>query len=463
MKKVQQVVRDTARKARGRILVVGSLTSEMRERSFYHAVLQAAQSSGVPCVPYNPSIRDDDVESSPACLIEHVVDGLAMARRTGCASVLVVGGGCTIEVAKSIAMLLPSSINAQALSDSGTTRDQAILNVVAAKEQAASPVVAVPTTFHGCVAASSNRTFLTDAAEGAVLNLSGDHLDRSGGVHVVVDPTLLRQSSPLVCAEGAISSLARISDSLLVNTGGKDDIGHDGGAALGELLATVKELLSTSFALHDGRHPSMGSWTRTAAASNESNVVVKGEVKEEEEEDICERYGAIGCVIGSCVSLGGPGVTQTIARVVASNYNLSFGQACALVLPHVVGVQLERAESHEEEEERRGARIHRSILDEFEFEFEEKGGESSSSSSSSRTMYDAFQRVRRQVRVPRPSEDNLKELTTSIMLDPSFKEAVEDENGAQTWTRKIIGDMLEASFEFLPELEEEEEEEEVKV
>jgi alcohol dehydrogenase class IV len=376
--------------------------------------------------------------------------------------VLVVGGGCTIEVAKSIAMLLPSSINAQALSDSGTTRDQAILNVVAAKEQAASPVVAVPTTFHGCVAASSNRTFLTDAAEGAVLNLSGDHLDRSGGVHVVVDPTLLRQSSPLVCAEGAISSLARISDSLLVNTGGKDDIGHDGGAALGELLATVKELLSTSFALHDGRHPSMGSWTRTAAASNESNVVVKGEVKEEEEEDICERYGAIGCVIGSCVSLGGPGVTQTIARVVASNYNLSFGQACALVLPHVVGVQLERAESHEEEEERRGARIHRSILDEFEFE--EKGGESSSSSSSSRTMYDAFQRVRRQVKVPRPSEDNLKELTTSIMLDPSFKEAVEDENGAQTWTRKIIGDMLEASFEFLPELEEEEEEEEeVKV
>ena len=62
------------------------------------------------------------------------------------------------------------------------------------------------------------------------------------------------------------------------------------------------------------------------------------------------------------------------------------------------------------------------------------------------------------MRVPRPSEDNLKELTTSIMLDPSFKEAVEDENGAQTWTRKTIGDMLEASFEFLPELEEEEEE-----
>ena len=127
MRKVQQVVRDTARKTRGRILVVGSLTSEMRERSFYHAVLQAAQSTGVPCVPFNPSIREDD-ESSPACLIDHVVDGLAMARRTGCASVLVVGGGCTIEVAKSIAMLLPSSINAQSLSDSGNIRDAAILD-----------------------------------------------------------------------------------------------------------------------------------------------------------------------------------------------------------------------------------------------------------------------------------------------------------------------------------------------
>ena len=68
MKKVQQVVRDTARKARGRILVVGSLTSEMRERSFYHAVLQAAQSSGVPCVPYNPSIRDDDVDAIAAAV-----------------------------------------------------------------------------------------------------------------------------------------------------------------------------------------------------------------------------------------------------------------------------------------------------------------------------------------------------------------------------------------------------------
>jgi hypothetical protein len=105
-----------------------------------------------------------------------------------------------------------------------------------------------------------------------------------------------------------------------------------------------------------------------------------------------------------------------------------------------VEIQLERAERQENKEGRRGADIHRQVLDMFD----EDGG----------TMYDSFQRVRMQVAVPRPLSENLKELTTSIMLDPSFKEAAADENGTKTWTRKIIFEILESSFSFLPSMEE---------
>ena len=259
MKQIPKLVRDISKKTRGRVLIVGSKTSEQRERSTYHAICQAAQSSGIPCVPFSPPIREDEIDSSPGCLLEYAVDGLAMAKRTGCASVLVVGGGSTIEVAKSIAQLLTSGVTPQSLTEP-SSREAKIRTIIQKNEQAAAPIIAVPTSFHGCVAASSNRTYLSDPLEGSVLNMAGDHLDRSGGVHVVIDPNLLRQSSPMTCAEGAISSLARLSDTLLVNEGGEDDIGRDDGQALGELVGSIKEILDISFDLYDQGVVSMASW-----------------------------------------------------------------------------------------------------------------------------------------------------------------------------------------------------------
>ena len=60
MKKVAHLVRDLATKTRGKVLVVGSYTAEQRQRSSYHAILQAAQSSGIPCVPFSPLIREEE-------------------------------------------------------------------------------------------------------------------------------------------------------------------------------------------------------------------------------------------------------------------------------------------------------------------------------------------------------------------------------------------------------------------
>jgi len=427
MKKVAHLVRDLATKTRGKVLVVGSYTAEQRLRSSYHAILQAAQSSGIPCVPFSPLIREEEEDSTPGCLIDHAVDGFAMARRTGCASVLVVGGGCTIEVAKSIATLLPSTINPQLLMEP-STRDKLISDVTggtAVGTAAAAPMIAVPTTFHGCVAASSNRTYLSDPLEGAVMDMSSDHLDRAGGIHVVIEPSILRQSSPLTCAEGAISSLARLSDAVLINEGGADDIGKDGGRALGELLGSVKDLLNIFFDLHDRGQPSMASWTKLL----------------EEEEDICEQYGAIGCVIGSCISLGGPGITQSIARVVTSNYNVSFGQACALVLPHVIKIQLERSSTYDASSmSARGAEVHRENVS---FDGNQQGS----------NIYSAFGRIRNRVVIPTPSDDDLKELTSAVMMDNCFQNAVEEDNGKEDWTRATIANLLKATFAYLQEEE----------
>jgi alcohol dehydrogenase class IV len=424
MKQVPKLVQQLARQTRGKVLIVGSLTSEQRERSTYHAILQSAQRSGVPIVPYLPSIRLGD-NDSPAGLIDHAIDGLAMARRTGCASVLVVGGGSTIDVAKNIATLLSSNVAAETLTNPAT-RDAILAEALHPTSSSphtqttpptpTTPVIAVPTSFHGCVAASSTKTYATDAQEGAVIELSSDRLDLSGGVHVVVDPTLLATSSPMTCAEGAVSSLARLSDALLINEGGKDDIGEDGGVALGELLSTVKYLLDESFSLYDNRLPLMSNWVKTY----------------EQEESIMEQYGAIGCVVGSCISLGGPGITQSMARVVASNYNVSFGQACAVLLPHICQIQMDRLNALGNEEAKRGVAVHVENV-----QFREQ------------TMYQAFERIRSHVLLPKPSMDELKELTTSIMMDECFKQAVVEDNGGKTWTRKVVGALLDDSFEFL--------------
>ena len=349
-----------------------------------------------------------------------------MARRTGCASVLVVGGGSTIEVAKSIATLLSSKVNAETLTNPSTR--EAIIAQAISTAAAAAPMIAVPTTFHGCVAASSNKTYLTDATEGSVFEMSepsSDRLNGAGGVHVVVDSTLLASSSPIICAEGAISSLARVSDALLINEGGTDTIGHDGGTALGELLGTLKNVLDESFQLYDNNLTSMASWV----GDNEENV--------------SEQYGAIGCVVGSCISLGGPGITQSMARVVASNYNVSFGQACAIVLPQVCAIQMAR--SRKGSDATRGAAdVHAATVC------------FGSGSGSDPTMFQAFDRVRSHVLIPKPSTEELKELTTAVLMDASFKQAVSEDNGKKTWTRSVVADLLEESFAFLENTKEKE-------
>ena len=406
MKQIPKLVRDISKKTRGRVLIVGSKTSEQRERSTYHAICQAAQSSGIPCVPFSPPIREDEIDSSPGCLLEYAVDGLAMAKRTGCASVLVVGGGSTIEVAKSIAQLLTSGVTPQSLTEP-SSREAKIRTIIQKNEQAAAPIIAVPTSFHGCVAASSNRTYLSDPLEGSVLNMAGDHLDRSGGVHVVIDPNLLRQSSPMTCAEGAISSLARLSDTLLVNEGGEDDIGRDDGQALGELVGSIKEILDISFDLYDQGVVSMASWK---SKIDDKDKDIFG--RKIEDEDICEQYGALGCVIGSCISLGGPGITHSIARVIASNYNVSFGQACALILPHIINIQMDRSSQDTSRNKNgmaaKGMKVH---LENISFEKDQDG-----------TMYGSFGRVRAQTYIANPSADDLKELTSAIMMDECFKQ-----------------------------------------
>jgi len=220
----------------------------------------------------------------------------------------------------------------------------------------------------------------------------------------------------MTCAEGAVSSLARLSDALLINEGGKDDIGEDGGVALGELLSTVKYLLDESFSLYDNRLPLMSNWVKTY----------------EQEESIMEQYGAIGCVVGSCIRSGGPGITQSMARVVASNYNVSFGQACAVLLPLICQIHMVRLNALGNEEAKRGVAVHVENV-----QFREQ------------TMYQAFERIRSHVLLPKPSMDELKELTTSIMMDECFKQAVVEDNGGKTWTRKVVGALLDDSFEFL--------------
>ena len=98
MQKVPQLVLDAVRRSQGKVLVVGSASSAARPRSAFHAVMQASQSTGIPCVPFTPPVAD--VGAAPASLMDVALDGLGMARRTGCGSVVVVGGGCTVEIAK---------------------------------------------------------------------------------------------------------------------------------------------------------------------------------------------------------------------------------------------------------------------------------------------------------------------------------------------------------------------------
>jgi alcohol dehydrogenase class IV len=428
MRQVPKLVQQLAQKTRGKVLVVGSLTSEQRERSTYHAILQAAQSSGLPCVPYTPAIRDEDSPASkPAALIDHAVDGLAMAKRTGCASVLVVGGGSTVEVGKSIATLLTGKASAETLRNP-STREDIIKESLQQKlsNTKVTPIIAVPTSFHGCVAASSNKTFLTDPQEGSVFEMSGNYLDHSGGVKVVVDPSLLSLSTPMICAEGAISSLARLSDAMLANESAAQGIGRDGGIALGELISSLKYLLDESFSLHDQNKPSLSNW------------ISKRKKGEEKEEHISEQYGAIGCVIGSCISLGGPGITQAMARVIMSNYNLSFGQACGILLPQVINIQTNRIHENQWLEGLSGLKMHQETVD-----FQEGG------------IHEAFERVRKGVFIPKPSTGELNELTTSIMMDDCFKQSVIDDNGKNTWTRNVVNDILVKSFDFLIELKDE--------
>ena len=50
------LIASAAQRSSGKVLVVGSASAAARPRSAFHAVLQAAQSTGIPCVPFTPRV-----------------------------------------------------------------------------------------------------------------------------------------------------------------------------------------------------------------------------------------------------------------------------------------------------------------------------------------------------------------------------------------------------------------------
>ncbi len=436
MQRVPALIASAAQRCSGKVLVVGSASAASRPRSAYHAVLQAAQSTGIPCVPFTPPVAD--AGGAPASVVDLAVDGLSMARRTGCGSVVVVGGGCTVEIGKAIAALLPSSVSPESLVSPAKGRGGRLAEAVSAAGPTAD-VVAVPTTLHGCAAASSTRTWLVDPTEGEVIALDEGYHFKDLPVHCVIDPRILKESHPSVCAHGALSTLARISDSLLAPAAGPSNEGNGNGddGALLDLMAQTHLIVRKVLAIEASGAKDMRAEVKIEVgdATLEQGGAGGGVV-----EDVCEQYAALGCIEGRCVSVDGPGPVHALARIVSASYNLSFGQACALLLPEVATLQLRRGTANEETV----AALVRMFA----------AGSSDASGSSvgvPELLSEMTERVRDDLRgrLPELGKEDIGELAFSALADTSFKDAANGDGGLKNWNRKMVEGVFEGAFGFL--------------
>eukprot|EP00946_MAST-07B_sp_MAST-7B-sp1_P001992 g1992.t1 len=426
MQKVPQLVLDAVRRSQGKVLVVGSASSAARPRSAFHAVMQASQSTGIPCVPFTPPVAD--VGAAPASLMDVALDGLGMARRTGCGSVVVVGGGCTVEIAKAIAALIPSTGSYDALS-TGKDRGNRLIETVSEAGPTAE-VVAVPTTLHGCAAASSTRTWLVDPVEGEVIGLDEAYHFTELPIQCVIDTRLLKESHPSVCSQGALSTIARISDALLAPA---NENNNDDGALL-DLMRQTHLIARKVLAIE-------ASGAKDMRAEVQMDTV-NSTTANEGADDICAQYAAIGCIEGRCVSVDGPGPVHSLARVVSASYNLSFGQACALLLPEVASVQIQR-----------GVANNTTVSEMLGILSSGSTAPGDTNADVPKLLRDMTEGVRDNLkgRLPPFSEENIDELAISAVVDASFKSAAKADGGMKHWNRKVVKSVFEGAFRFLEE------------
>ena len=435
MQRISRAVAEVARKSQGRVLVVGSASCAERPRSAFHAVMQASQSSGVPCVPFTPPVKTQENRGTASALIDHAIDGLDMARRTGCGSVVVVGGGCTIEIGKAIAALIPSSASSEFFSQgsraSGVDRGSLLIEAASAAGPIAD-VVAAPTTLHGCAAASSTRNWLVDPLEGDVIGLDEGYHFKDLPIQCIIEPNLLKESHPSVCAHGALSTLARLSDSLLAPpplNAASENKSQNVDAALLDLLSQTHLVARKVLAIENSGATNMGA-----------KVKVEVGDKTIEEEDAIEQCAAIGCIAGRCVSVDGPGLVHALARVVCASYNLTFGEACAILLPKVAAWQIERGLASES--------TIASMVRIFSMG-------SSLPNASSLTLPELLSDLTAKVRsdlngtLPGLGDDDLNEISFSAFSDPSFKEAAKNDGGLKSWGSPQIKKVVKEAFGFL--------------
>lgn len=366
------------------------------------------------------------------------VDGLSMARRTGCGSVVVVGGGCTVEIGKAIAALLPSSVSPGSLLSPAKGRGERL----AESASTAGPtvdVVAIPTTLHACAAASSTRTWLVDPAEGQVIALDEGYHFKDLPVHCVLDPRLLKECHPSVCAHGALSTLARISDSLLAPAAAHidDNNGDSDDGALLDLMGQTHLVVRKVLAMEASGAKDMRAQVKIEVGDA---VLEEKEAGEGVAEDICEQYAALGCIAGRCVSVDGPGPVHALARVVSASYNLSFGQACALLLPEVAALQIQRGSANEA-----------TVAALTRMYAAGSSGTGGDTVGVPELLAEMTQRVRDDLRgrLPELGKEDIGELAFSALADASFKDAVNGDGGMKNWNRKLVEGVFKDAFRFL--------------
>jgi alcohol dehydrogenase len=186
-------------------LVVISAGPSMKKHGYLDRVLQLLQSSGTETVVF------DKVLPNP--IRRHVMEGAELARKEHCDCVIALGGGSSIDSAKSIAVMAKNSGDYWDYISGGTGKGQPVLN-------GALPIIAITTTA-GTGTEADPWTVITHEERHEKI---GFGIPETFPCISIVDPELMTSVPPLLtayqgfdaffhAAEGYISKLANpVSD-----------------------------------------------------------------------------------------------------------------------------------------------------------------------------------------------------------------------------------------------------------